>query len=67
MDKDWLRLGRLRPEEKVDLAIGMSDTCIRVCAEGIRAQRPDISDEELIERLRGRFEWMKRGRRRRKV
>lgn len=67
MDKDWLRLGRLSSEEKVDLAVGMSDTCISVCAEGIRVQRPGIGDEELVERLRDRFEWMKRWRRRGKV
>jgi len=67
VDKDWLRLGRLRPEEKVDLAIGMSDVCIRVCAEGIKAQHPGISDEELVGQLRERFEWMKRWRRRPKV
>jgi len=62
VDKDWVRLGRLKPEEKVDMAIGMSDTCIHVCAEGIRAQHPDITEAELIERLRERFAWMKRWR-----
>jgi len=51
---------RLKPEDRVNLAIGMSDVCIRVCAEGIKAQYPGISDEELIEKLRERFEWSKR-------
>ena len=59
-DRDWERLGRLKPEEKVNLAISMSDFCIKVCAEGIKAQYPGISDRELIEKLRERFEWSKR-------
>ena len=59
--KDWERLGRLRPEQKVNMAIDMTDAVVRVCAEGIRAQYPDITEEELIERLRERFAWMKRG------
>ncbi|MEM3697404.1 MAG: hypothetical protein QXQ94_07900 [Candidatus Bathyarchaeia archaeon] len=64
MDKDAERLGHLRPEEKVNLAIDMSDAVVRVCAEGIRAQNPKISDEELIEKLRERLEWSKRWRKR---
>jgi len=55
---------RLKPEEKVNMAIDMTDAVVRVCAEGIRAHHPDISEEELIERLRERFAWMKRWRRR---
>jgi len=64
LDKDWVRLGRLKPEEKVRIAIDMTDAIVGVCAEGIRAQQPDISDEELVERLRERIAWMKRWRRR---
>jgi hypothetical protein len=51
---------RLKPEERVNLAIGMSDVCIRICAEGIKAENPSIGDKELIEKLRERFEWSKR-------
>jgi hypothetical protein len=58
--EDWERLGRLKPEERVNLAIGMSDVCIRVCAEGVRAQFPNISNKELMEKLRERFAWSKR-------
>jgi hypothetical protein len=58
------RLGRLKPEEKVMMAIGMSDFAVQVCAAGIKAQNPNISDEELIEKLRERFEWSKRWRKR---
>jgi hypothetical protein len=57
------RLGRLKPEEKVDLAIDMTDVVLGVCAEGIRLQHPKISDEELLEKLRERLEWSKRQRR----
>ena len=49
---DW---EELKPEERVDLAVGMSDVVVRVCAEGVRAQYPDISDEELIEKVRERL------------
>jgi len=53
-------LGRLKPEEKVAIAIDMTDACIRICADGIKAQNPGINEEELIEKLRERFEWIKR-------
>lgn len=51
---------RLTPEERVNLSIGMSDVCIRVCADGVRDQNPDISEEELIERVRERLMFDKR-------
>ena len=60
MDKAWARLGCLTPEEKVDLALDMSDGCVRVCADGIRSQCPGISEEELVEKLRARLEWSRR-------
>ena len=65
MDAERLeRLGRLKPEDKVNLAIDMSDACVRICAEGIRAQFPRITEQELIEKLRERIEWHKRWRKR---
>lgn len=64
MDREAERLGRLKPEEKVAIAIGMTDFCVRVCEAGIRAQYPGISEAELIEKLRERLQWSKRGRRR---
>jgi hypothetical protein len=64
VDKEADRLGRLPPERKVELAIGMSDAVVRICAEGIRAQNPNMSEEELVEKLRERFEWSKRWRKR---
>jgi hypothetical protein len=62
MDKDWERLGRLKPEEKVLIAMDMTDGCVRICADGIRSQYFGISEEEVLEKLRERLEWSKRNR-----
>ncbi len=64
MDEKWERLGRLKPEEKVAIAIDMTDGCVLICAEGIRNQCPGISEEGLIEKLRERLQWAKRVRKR---
>jgi hypothetical protein len=64
VDENWERLGRLKPEEKVAMAIEMTDLCVNVCAAGIKAQHPGISEAELIEKLRERLEWSKRWRKR---
>ena len=45
---------------KVDICLDMSDAVVRVCADGIRAQNAGITDGEVLERLRERFEWSKR-------
>ena len=63
---DWERLGKLPPEVKVDMAIEMTDLAVSVCAEGIRAAHPGISEEEVLEELRRRFAWMKRWQRRKR-
>ena len=60
LDKDKERVGRLPPEVKVNMCLGMSEAVVRICAEGIKAQFPGISEEELIERVRERLEWSKR-------
>ena len=44
------------------MAISMTDTCVHFCASGIKDQNPDISEEELIERIRERFMFAKRHR-----
>lgn len=62
MDKDWKRLGRLKPEEKVLICMDMTDGCVRICADGIKNQYPGISEEDLLEKLRERLEWAKRNR-----
>ena len=50
-----LSLGDLEPEEKVSLAIGMTDVCVRVCADAIRDQYPTIEEEEMVEQIRERI------------
>ena len=62
MNQGGERFGRLQPEEKVAIMIDMTDACARVCASGIRDRSPDISDEELLSRLRERLEWSRRRR-----
>lgn len=62
MDKDIERLGRLKPEEKVLICMDMTNGCIRICADGIKDLFPDISEQELILKLRERLEWSKRKR-----
>jgi hypothetical protein len=64
LDKNWKRVGRLKPEEKLAIAMDMSDACVRICADGIKAQYPAISEEELLEKLRERLKWSKRWRKR---
>ncbi len=64
LDKEAERLGRLKLEEKVAIAMDMTDGCVRVCADGIRARYPGIGEEELLAKLRERLEWSKRHRRR---
>jgi hypothetical protein len=64
LDKNWKRLGRLKPEEKLAIAMDMTDACVRICAAGIEAQYPGISKEELLQKLRERLEWSKRWRKR---
>ena len=59
MADDSERLGHLKPEQKVLIAIDMTDGCLRICADEIRQQFPGISDEELLEKLRERLEWAK--------
>jgi hypothetical protein len=64
MKEDAKRLGSLKPEEKVAIALDMTDACVRICKAGIRTQCPGISEAELNEKLRKRLEWSKRLRKR---
>jgi hypothetical protein len=50
----------LNPEDRVNLAIGMGDVCIRVCADDVRDQNPGISEAEFIGRVRERLMFGKR-------
>ncbi len=53
----------LRPAEKVNTAIYMSDVCVRVCADSIKDENPMVSEEELVERVRERISFGKRSQR----
>ena len=50
-----LSAGELKPKERVNLAIGMIDARIRVCAEGIRHRDRALTEEEVRERIRERI------------
>ena len=54
---------RLRPAEKVNAAIYMSDVCARVCADSVKDENHMISEEELVERVRERISFGKRSQR----
>jgi len=39
----------------VNLAISMTDVCVRVCADAVRDRYPTIKEEELLERVKERI------------
>jgi len=41
------------------MAINMVDGSVRLCAEGIKAQNKNISERELVEKLRERINYHK--------
>jgi len=58
-----LSWGKLKPEEKVNLAIGMTDVCVRICVDALIDQHPTIKREELSKLVRERILYQKqRGR-----
>jgi len=57
------RLGRLEPGVKVNMAVELTEAMASVCMEGMRAQNPNMTEEELKERLRERLGWAKRSQR----
>ena len=63
-EERYERIGRLPSEVKVNMAMDMTESMVRVCAEGIKSQYPDITEKELMEKLRERLEWSKRWRKR---
>jgi len=50
----------LKPEEKVNLDINMTDVVVRICADGIRDHNPNITEEQLLEELEKRLMYNKR-------
>lgn len=55
-----LRQKKLTPTEKVHMAANMTDTVVQICAAGVRSQNPNISEKELIEKVRERMMDQKR-------
>jgi hypothetical protein len=50
-----LSLDKMKPEEKVKCAINMTDVCVRICADGIKDENPQISEKELLEKVSERI------------
>lgn len=46
---------KLGAEEKVEVAVNMSDVCVRICAEGIRKQNISIKEERVVQKVRERI------------
>jgi len=55
-----LSLDKLKPEEKVNLSIDMTNVCARVCVDSIRDRDKALEEEELIDRVRARIMYGKR-------
>jgi len=47
---------RLKPEEKVSVAVGMVDLVTRISADSERERNPRITEDALISILRRRFQ-----------
>lgn len=48
----------LKPEDKVNLSINMTDACIRICVDAARDRA--VKEDEMIEWLRERIMYLKR-------
>jgi len=55
MEKVDERLLRLSPEERLTVAMDMTNACTMISAESIREQNPEIGEKELVEKLRARL------------
>jgi len=44
----------------VNLAIGMTDVCVRVCADAVRYRNQALREDEVIEKVRERITYAKR-------
>jgi hypothetical protein len=45
----------LRPDERVNAAIYMSDVCVRICVDSVKDENLAISEEDLMKRVRERI------------
>ena len=55
-----LSWARLKPEDRVRVAIEMTNVVTQICADGVKETHPKITDEELISLLRRRFSFGRR-------
>lgn len=55
-----LRRSRLKPDEKVNVAVYISDACVRVCADSIKDRERRINKKKLMKRVRARIDFGKR-------
>jgi len=50
-------------EERVNLAINITDTCVRVCADSVMDMIPTVKEEDLLESVRERIMYLRRRKR----
>lgn len=55
-----LVIKKLKPEDKVNLSISMTDVCTHVCADAARDRDRAIKEDEIMERVRERIMYKKR-------
>jgi hypothetical protein len=51
-----LKPPKLSPEEKIHLAIDMSNSITQICLDGIKSKHPNITEKETIKILRERLQ-----------
>ena len=57
---DLDRVGQMDPEAKVLMTIDMTEAMAKACLDGIRAQNPAITEDELMKKLSERLRYSKR-------
>lgn len=55
-----MSLRELKPEEKVNISVNMTDACVQICADAVKDQNGNIKEEQLIEEVRARIMFQKR-------
>jgi hypothetical protein len=59
----YLPRSRLGSDEKVNVAVYMTDACVHVCVDSVKDRNHAISEEQLVKRVRERINFGKRSRR----
>lgn len=50
-----MNLEKLKPEEKVNLSISMTDACVQICVNALKDQDRKIKEKELLKKVRARI------------